>query len=317
MSKQEKVAEPIEIQQKTVRMWNLGSVFWGLLFVLVGTLLLLDNFNIISTNFTHLWRLWPVLIIGFGLSLLSLRGWIGALVSFVTAIALLGLVTLVVVDTPLQTSLQPSSHAQTTIQEDNPGSAKKLRVAVDAGAANIAISSTKEQSGIKATHEGNRSTLKKTSKTNGDTRQVKLSTEFAHSFWLGSTLNNLSLELTQSLPVALTIDTGATNVQGDLSQVHLTSLDVDAGASSVNLRLGTAATQQTINFDAGASTIILHIPKQSGVRVESGGGLTKTSFDGLNKVSDSLYESTDFGSAKKQIIIRTDLGVSKFEIKRY
>lgn len=317
MSKQEKTPELVEEKPvKTARKWNVGSVFWGLLFVLVGVLLLLGNLGFVSINLGNIWQLWPVLIIGAGLSLLSLRGWLGGLVSFVAAIALLGLVTFALVDNPIYPT-SPSSSTQTTVLSDTADGAKKLQVTIDTGAADITFSSSRDRRGVEASQDNNRLRLVKKTGTKGDTRHVLFSADSTRGFWLGNLTNNLKVDLTRSLPVALNINTGATKVSGDLSQVRLTSLDIDTGASSVDLRLGALEKRQEITLDAGASNITLRIPKQAGVRVDSSNGLTSTDFEGLDKISDSRYESSDFDDADKQIIIHTNLGVTSFEIKRY
>lgn len=318
MSKQEKTVPEIVgvAPTKTARRWNIGSVFWGLLFVLVGVLLLLGNLGLVAINLANIWQLWPMLIIGAGLSLLSLRGWLGGLVSFVAAVALLGLVAFALVDNPIYPN-SFGSKAQTTILSDTADQAKKLQITIDTGAADITLSSSRERRGVEARQESNRLRLVKKTETKGDTRHVLFSTESTGGLWLGNVTNNLGVDLTRSLPVALNINTGATNVRGDLSQVRLTSLDIDTGASSVDLRLGVLERRQEISLDAGASSITLYIPKQAGVRVDSNNGLTNKEFRGLDKVSDSRYESSGFDDAEKQIIIRTNLGVTDFQIKRY
>ena len=309
-------AEPVK-SEKIAKKRNVGSIFWGLLFVLVGTLLLLDNLGIVKVNLWNVWELWPVIIIGIGLSFLSLRGWLSALISLVAIVALLGLVVFVLVDGSPYPDTNKSS-GQTTTLSDAADGAKRLKVGIDTGAANIVLSSSRERKGVEVSQSSDFLRLVKKTETKGDTRHVLFSTDFARrGFQLGGANNKLQVDLTRSLPVALEIDTGATSVSGDLSQVRLTSLDIDTGASSIDLRLGALEQRQDVTLDAGASSIILHIPKQAGVRVESNSGLTKLNFDGIDKVSESTYESLNFASSDRQIIIHADLGVSGFEIRKY
>lgn len=301
---------------KDPRKWNVGSVFWGLLLVLIGSLLLLDNLNIIEANFSNLWQLWPVLIIGIGISMLSLRGWLGGLVSLVIAIALLGLVTLVVVDNPFYPAVR-DSETQKVIEVEEAVDARELDVSIKTGASEVMLSSSGGQSGVEATQESNRSKLTRSSETRSDIRYVTFSTEASNGSWTGDIVDRLNFDFTRSLPVTLNVDMGASSLKGDLSQVQLKSLIVKSGASSIDLRLGSSLSSQELNFDAGASSIVLHIPAETGVRVESEGGLTRTQFEDLDQKSDTLYESADFDTAAAQITIRAKLGVSNFEIKRY
>lgn len=316
-----KTVEQVEVEQvpepKAARQWNVGGIFWGLLLVLVGVILLLDNLGVIKADFSNVWQLWPVVIIGAGLSLLSLRGWVGAVVSFVVAVLLLGLVAFAVVDNPLRSNTRSSSEVQTTALSDSADGAKSLDVEVNVGAASIEFGSSDSRQGVEAVQRSNRPSLEHSAKTEGDTREIEFRTKQWGFSWFGSLRNDIAIDLTRSLPVALTIDSGAVSVSGDLSQVRLSSLNIDTGASSVDLRLGQKEPRQTVVIDAGASDVTLHIPKSSAIRVEMNGGLTSTEIEGADKLSDSLYQTADFDRAESQITLRVDMGASSFQIKRY
>ena len=49
-----------------------SSIFWGVFFVSLGALLLLNQFEAINADLGGIVRFWPVLIILFGVSLLNL-----------------------------------------------------------------------------------------------------------------------------------------------------------------------------------------------------------------------------------------------------
>ena len=301
---------------KQARKWNFGNVFWGLLIILVGTLLLLKNFNIISVNLLDLWRLWPVLIIGLGLSMLSLRGWLGALVSFIASILLLGLVALTIIDNPIYPGII-SPNVQTTTQSESAGDAKSLQVTVEAGAANITLGSSQQQRGVKTVQESNQPNLTKSSTMVNDSHHIIFSTKDPQTPWFGNVTNNITTTLTESIPIDIILQTGATSISGDLSRVKLSSLAIKTGASDIDLRLGLAQEKQSINISAGASDVTLRAPKQAGVQIKSQSTLANTHFEGVDKKSDSLYESANFNEAKTKIIIEAELGVSQFTVKRY
>ena len=92
---------------------------------------------------------------------------------------------------------------------------------------------------------------------------------------------------------------------------------IKTGASEINLRLGSVQKQQEITINAGASDITFHVPKEAGVQIKSDSALTETNFEGVDKISDSLYESPNFSEAKSKIIINAGLGVSRFAIEQY
>ena len=74
---------------------NIGRIFWGLLLILVGGLLVIDNFAWANVNWSELWRLWPLLIIAAGLSILSIRSVVWKILSAVLAIFTLAAVAFV------------------------------------------------------------------------------------------------------------------------------------------------------------------------------------------------------------------------------
>lgn len=95
------VVEPVVTKpERSKTRVHSGSIFWGFAFIFAGVLLLLGNLNIITVNFDNLVQLWPVLIVGTGISMLSLRGWLGGIVSVLLALLLGALVYLVAVENP-------------------------------------------------------------------------------------------------------------------------------------------------------------------------------------------------------------------------
>jgi uncharacterized membrane protein len=316
MSKSDKSSEVV-IEKKS-KNWNIGAMFWGLLFVLIGVLLLLNNFGIIEVNLSNIWQLWPVVIIGIGLSVLSPRGWLWGIISVILTIAMLGLVAFAVIDNPTYRNIQGWSNQDTKKLSDDAVNAAKIDITIDTPATSLSLSSSDSRRGVEAIQQSKSTNLNIDAETRGDTRYIRIGSESSRRFWFrGDVANNLDIDLTRKLPVSLSIDTGAASVSGDLSQVKLKSLNIDTGASSIDLKLGAIESRQEVVLDAGASKLAFKIPKSVGVRVESSGGLKSTSFEGIEKVSDSVYESKGFADSEKQITIRADLGVSRFEISRY
>lgn len=92
-----------------------GTIFWGFAFILFGVLLLLSNLKVVDVNFMNLWQLWPVMIIGVGISMLSLRGWLAGLVATLMVVALGFLVYLVAVENPYYSVSDDSSNSSERI----------------------------------------------------------------------------------------------------------------------------------------------------------------------------------------------------------
>lgn len=322
------VVEPVEPAPRAPRhhgenrRYRSSSIFWGFAFIFVGVLVLLDNLNVVDVHFGNLWQLWPVLIIGAGVSMLSLKGWISGVLSALLAVAFAGLALLVSIDNPyLERIGLSSSQNVTTTSAQATVAEKELDLTLRIGATDIAINSSSSQDGFWAELRSNRMTLEKTTQEVRDGVQyATLETTSKHEGWwigMGMMDNGLKLDLTQKVPVSLHIDSGASSLSGDLSSIQLKALTVKAGASSVDLRFGAKAAKQDVTFDAGASSVKLSIPAGVGVRIEADNGLSHTEFGDIAKVSDGVYESAGFATAETQITIHAKLGVSSFEVKRY
>lgn len=313
------VVEPVAVEKPAARSFSMGAIFWGFAFIGIGVMLLLDNLGIVDVHLGNLWQLWPVLLIGAGISMLSLRGWLAALVSLVMVAALGLLSWLVAVDNPYYGSNSSwSSEQVTSVGEDIATDAKQLDLTLKTGAIDLTLNSKSSENGYTAELNSSHLSL---SQSSGDVRDgiqyATITTESKNNWWIGPIKNNMSVALTEQVPLSLRVDTGASSVSGDLSGAQLQSLTLKAGASSIDLKFGALVKKLDIAIDAGASSVKLSVPKDTGVRVETDNGLSHTSFEGVDKQSDGVYESKDFAKADKQIVIKAKVGVSSFEVTRY
>lgn len=51
------------------------DIFWGIFFILLGTLLILEKYHFIEIwwNMHDIWRLWPLILVVIGMNLISRR----------------------------------------------------------------------------------------------------------------------------------------------------------------------------------------------------------------------------------------------------
>lgn len=72
---------------------NFGRLFLGILLVLIGVLYLANNMGWLDVNFSFdWWKLWPLIIVFFGLSIFSDRGWVSVLIGLLITLIVLGTV---------------------------------------------------------------------------------------------------------------------------------------------------------------------------------------------------------------------------------
>lgn len=72
-------------QRMSTNQMNKRKILWGIVLVLLGTMLLLDNLNLLHIEWSALTKLWPVFFILMGINLIFRRSlfWVSALLLIV------------------------------------------------------------------------------------------------------------------------------------------------------------------------------------------------------------------------------------------
>ena len=129
--------------------------------------------------------------------------------------------------------------------------------------------------------------------------------------------NQVEIKLNSKPSWNLKMDIGAAAMDLDLSDYKIDTAIVDAGASSIDMKLGDKSSQTRLTFNAGASSIKVSIPKAAGCQVSSDSFLASRDFEGFSKKGDHIWETDNFSSAKCKIVVVVKTAVSSIEIKRY
>ncbi len=293
--------------------WNLGRVFWGLLLVIVGGLILASNFGWLSVNWDNLWRLWPLMIVAAGLSVLSIRNRVWRILTLL--LVLLSLAAVVFVTTgPFAVSQNARSYTATAQKLANITSAD---INLQAGMSHIDITSADQDAVAVARLDSNTaSSLSEQSSRSGNTQTTNLTTDVGDHWWLGYMNSNFSLTLTRSLPLTLNLDVGPSETTADLSQAMVQSLKVKSGATKLNVTLGNRVDLTNVDIESGASAVVLRAPSSSGIRVKLDGGMLSSAMADLQN-HNGTYESTSYASAAKKIDVTAHLGMASFTVERY
>lgn len=307
--------EVVVNEEKPKNDWG-GKLIWGTLFVAAGVILLLSNLDIVSIEWSSLWKLWPVLVIVAGLSILSLRGWVGKVVYILTALAIAVVAWLVLTGEIGQSTVNAESQDFNISRSDE--SVKKLDLTVDSGASSLVVGSHNGGELVKGVLESRTSELNQRSETDGDTHKVKLSFDRQWLDWRFDKPDKLNVDITKKVPTKLTINAGASSVDADLSAIMLESAVIDSGASSVKLKLGDKMKESNIDIDTGASSVDLEVPSNVGVKLVFDEGLSSKDLpNGFKEIDSKTYQSENFDKQEKKINIYVDMGVSSFKLNTY
>jgi hypothetical protein len=316
ISRHKKLENKIDTQADTNDSWNIGRIFWGFLFVIIGGLVLASNFGMVKLHFENIWLLWPLLIISAGISMLAVRSVAWRIVSILFAIFSLVTILWVLLGSFLVTV--PVSTYVATVQKIS-DKVEQVEVSVKAGASILRIGTTSQEAVMKAELESNTSVLSKASNLVGSTQQIdlKMETNGNGRWFVGGISNKWNIDLNRNLPLALIVDSGASNIDIDMSMAMLRSIDIKTGVSDLALKLGDIEKVVDVNIESGVSSILIKIPTIVGVRLKTENGLTSNDLADLVKIDDKTFESTDYNQSKYRINITSKIGLSSFTIRRY
>jgi len=303
---------------------NLGKFIWGLIVVLIGLGFLLVNFNIVEASiFANVWRLWPIILVIIGLSILSnaLSKWASIIINILLILAVIGSFLLLifrpqVIDDRVGKNIgNENASNQDLITEIDPD-AKSAEVNIITGAAELKLDGVTTKL-LEANIKSNVTTASLSQSTATDKQSVQITAnQFRFLSFRG--INDWQVHLTDKLPLALSLQTGAISATLDLTNIMMQKLDVKSGASTYDIRFGDKIDLQTATVSAGASTIKLRVPKNVAVKITNDSGLSSNNFErqGLNK-SDKVFTTDGYDQSAKKIEISLKTGASTLELDRY
>ena len=288
-------------------------LFFGLILIMVGSAFIAQNFNLVpglTIDLSSVFRLWPILIILAGLSLLSRGTWIGVTLSTLMIIALI-----VFVGTFFFWPSAPAELNKYNFNIPKNVAATRGEVVVEAG---VAVINIKGGTGalVSGSAESNVSTLSSESSLNNDSQIARIELRGDIRRFGGKLINNLDILLTEDMPMALKVNSSASVLHLDASTVALENLKLNTGASKVNVILGDKANEANVEIMAGASTIELNVPRNVGTKIQASGGITGKNFYEFKQLNSTEFESDEYDRSVKKINIKIDAGVSSVSVFR-
>jgi hypothetical protein len=264
-----------------------SNLFWGLILILLGVLLLLNSLGLLSVN---VWSLiGPLALIAFGLWVL----W-GVFVGSPSA------------ETEEATiSLEGAGRARVRIRHG----AGRLHVDGSAGPGEL----------VAGTFGGG---LDHRVRREGDRLDVEMRTP-PHSFpflmmpWWGLRGGlDWSLGLNSEIPLSLDLETGASDARLDLAGLRVTDLRLQTGASATRLTLPASAGHTRAEIHSGAASVSIRVPEGVAARVRIKSGLAGITVDRSRfpRTGDT-YQSADYDTAPNRVDLDVETGVGSVDVR--
>jgi energy-coupling factor transporter transmembrane protein EcfT len=262
-----------------------NNLFWGIVIIIAGVLLLLNQLGLIPGNFWGIF--WPLLLIVLGLWFLF------GMTMFRHAVKAEN----------LSIPLEGVSEAEIELNHG----AGRLRVS-GLGDSNDLLSGS--------FYGGVEQELSR----QGGRLRLTLKAPFDR-YWFFPPVGrhetlDWSLSFNQGVPLKLILKTGASETVMDLSNLKVTELEIETGASSNQITLPANAGFTRASIHAGAASIKLQVPDGVAGRIHTQGALTGTNIDTRRyPPTAGGYETVGFDSAANRVEIYIEAGVGSIEVR--
>ena len=307
-----------------------SHIFWGIFFIALGGLILLNNFTNIYFDWEMLAKLWPMVLILWGLSLFIkdnkfVKGFIIALLSILVALTVFSSFNFI-----FDVVHYNNGRAFSGIVIDDDSDVDTTSYFLPFNL-NVKESTLKFKSGagyfeINGTSEGLFSARTAGLKNNylidsdiyGDNTNIEFSIKDKHfSFEHGRFVNDVEMKLNTTPLWDLDFSLGAAGINLDLSPFKVEKVDIGMGASKLKIKLGDKNDNIKVKLEAGVSKIEIMIPESSGCEINSETVLSNKHFNGFSKISSGHFRTANFDTASNKIYLSFNTGVSSIRVNRY
>ena len=329
-----------------------NKIIKGLTFLLVGIILLANTLEILEWSvWSNLFKLWPLLVISLGLSLIF-RGrslsFLGPLIIFLGIIAGVGasyvgisfegemvrevktlsreivievekvpetetaLETEVIPDT--ETALETEEVLETKVLEtkEYPEIERaSIKLNLDVGKLVLGESTPLLYECISQYRFKEFEPFEKFSRTEKEADILIYHSPITRKVISTNIKNNWQLKLNNQIIYDLSVETGAIDVDCNLSDFKVEKLYIESGASNINLVL--PQYNSKIIIDTGVSNINIAIPKNVGATVNIDSGIAVKDLDDFIK-RNGTFISHNYNESEYKTEIEIDCGVSNIDI---
>lgn len=257
-----------------------GNIFWGVLLIILGSLFLLQRSGLISDVFGWFWAIFLIFL---GVWVLTRR--------------------------MLPQDVAGQEAFSVALQD-----ARELTLDLDHGAGSVQLTGGSAAgvavSGVKATG------MELKHRLVGDQLKVEIDAGPSVIPFLGPDSGVWRFWVTGQIPLTLDVDAGATQLDFDLSELKVTRIKVDMGASSLKVRLPVSAGFTRMDVDSGAATIDINVPQGVALRLSVNHSASTLDVDqGRFPTQDSrVYQSADYETAANKVEIHLNGGANSVKV---
>jgi hypothetical protein len=154
------------------------------------------------------------------------------------------------------------------------------------------------------------------SEISGEKLDVKLHTPSQFWDWAPGAGLDWNLAFSNEVPLKIKIESGASASSFDFTDLLLTDLKVETGASSTEIKMPVRAGNTMADIDTGVSSLKLIVPEGVSARIRIKGGLSAINVNTTRfpLVEGKVYQSSDYTTAVNRLDLTVDAGVGAIDI---
>lgn len=192
--------------------------------------------------------------------------------------------------------------------------ARRANLTFEHGAGQMHISGGAPAGALLTANQG--AGLHISSRLEGD--QLTAKVECAPTFvpFVGPESGVWRFRLSNEVPLHLTVESGASQLTLDLSEVQASYLKLEAGASSITLTAPARVANALLDIEAGAANLNVQIPEGVAARIRVDQGISSLTInqERFPRLNQDLYQSGDYDHAPCRVELNIEAGVSAVNI---
>lgn len=290
-----------------------GGLFIGLLLVAIGVCALLANLGILNqVAIERLWRISPVALIALGILVIlyrTLSRRVAAILGVLVGILILG-------GAISYAATGAGVVGERTFDFNGPvAGATEVKLVIHGGAVQLNVHGGADIGGdlYRAHLVTPGSGSDPTVTLNGSTLDVQMPDSSGFWFFGNIGAREADITLNENVKWSVDIEGGAQSGTMDFSNVQLTGIAVNGGASNLTATLGLPGRDVPISIGGGASHLVFHAPQGVAAKVTINGGASSMHFDGENVsafTGGATRQTSTYDTSTSRYTITVDGGAS-------
>lgn len=314
------------------------KIVWGLILIFIGSVFLLDNFNVINFYWGSVWRFWPIIFILIGANMLFSR--FGNKTSAPILAASITILVLIFIgyegsrprserisfhskhfkyDYDIKTTTRDSGWSGTSnFTEPFTTGTQRAELNIQGGATSYKLSDTTSNlfdADVKQNY--GRYTLVKTIGDSVAVLNFRMRDQKRRWNIDEMDTNETRMRLNSAPVWDINVEMGAGEADFDLTSFKVRKLEFKGGAAAFEAKLGEHQLNTDVIVETGVASVEIEVPSSAGCRIVVDSGLSSKDFIGFVKQADGSYKTSNYDSAANKIDISLKGGLSSFEVRKY